>query len=784
MKKILSRVAIVVVILFLGAALTAYVVLQRSIAPNGGSVRAISLSQDVQITYDAKGLPQIWAENTHDALYALGWLHAADRLFQMDLTRRVARGHLSEILGKVTLKMDMEARRIGHARLAQKQLTSLSTRNHKLLNAYADGINAYVKNAGALPFEFYLLHTDFEPWTAADCLTILSFQTWYSESLLNNDAFFNKLFSKVGTEKARDLILNYPDWAPYTVPARTKNISGIQRSVADWLFADGGLPFALTNSSNSWVVAPGKSKSGQALLASDPHLEITRLPQFWYFAALHVRADTINVMGISTPGIPLIVMGKNKKAAFAFTAGGVDITDYYSEKINPANPDQYMTESGWKNFESIAEPIKVAGREKPYPLTVRISRHGPLMTENDSLHTALSVDWAGFDADLNKAFESGFNLFKVDNFDDFRRYVTSFGALDANWTYADIKGNIGYQLGTPLPVRPAKMAHLQLEGWRQGRLWQGYHPLDETPYSLNPGQEWLATANNKQVAPNNLFDIPGNFRTDRILRLNTLLKNQQKFDLHDFARMQYDRKDEYLLRWKKHLVPALQALSNPPDSLIQLIQAWHGETPLNSWPTLFISEFLQHLKINVFQDELGPLASRVRSIWLEKMLGTGSAWFDDRHTAETETQNDIISKTIREVLKLTRGKNWGDFQTLTMAHPMAVVPGLDNLLHLRYGPWSWPGTIGTLNASFPNYKDNRFKVFVGPSWRFLVDFAQPDEARMVLPAGISGNPMSPHFMDLFDMWKDGIYWPVSLNKKKVFDTATSVLTLGPHKPNS
>lgn len=201
MKKILSRIAVLIVILFLGAALTAYVVLQRSIAPNGGSVRAIALSQDVQITYDAKGLPQIWADNAHDALYALGWLHAADRLFQMDLTRRVARGRLSEILGKVTLKMDMEARRIGHARLARKQLTSLSKRNHKLLNAYADGINSYVKKAGALPFEFYLLHMDFEPWTAADCLTILSFQTWYSESLLNNDAFFNKLFRKSGPKR-------------------------------------------------------------------------------------------------------------------------------------------------------------------------------------------------------------------------------------------------------------------------------------------------------------------------------------------------------------------------------------------------------------------------------------------------------------------------------------------------------------------------------------------------------------------------------------------------------
>jgi len=782
MKKFLARAAFVVVLLFAIFAITAYVALTRSVAPTSGLIRATDLSTDVKITYDAKGLPQVWAKDAPDALYALGWLHAADRLFQMELTRRVARGQLSELLGSITLKMDIEARRIGHTRLAQKQIAGLSAKNRKLLDAYAAGVNAYVKQAGAMPFEFYLLHKDFEPWKAVDCLTILSFQTWYSESLLNNDTFFNKLIEQIGTKKARDLMLDYPAWAPYSVPQKQASASRLQKSIADWLFSDGGLPFALTNSSNSWVVAPDKSKSGKALLASDPHLEITRLPQFWYFAAIHISDDSTDAMGITTPGIPLIVMGKNKKAAWAFTAGGVDISEYYREKINPENPDQYLTETGWATFDSIPEPIRIAGQDKPYPLVVRVSRHGPLMTQNDSLHSALCVDWAGFDADLNQAFTLGFKLLKVDNFHNFRRYVTSFGALDANWTYADIKGNIGYQLGTPLPIRPQNSNRAPLPGWTQARIWRGYHPLDETPHSLNPKPGWLATANNKQVAPNDLFDIPGNFRVGRILRLNELLKSQDKFDLHDFARMQFDRTDDYLLRWKSYVIPVMQK-ANMPDSLVQLIQNWQGETGLDSWPTLFISEFIQHLKVNVFEDEIGPLAGKVRSIWLEEMLDKGSAWFDDSRTAQKETQREIVDNTLHEVLKLTKGKRWADFQTLTMAHPMAVVPGLNNLLPLHFGPWPWPGTISTLNASFPIYKDDHFKVFVGPSWRFLVDFARPNEARLVLPAGISGNPMSPHFMDLFDQWKDGIYWPVSLDKKTVFDNAASVLVMGPHKPN-
>ncbi len=373
---------VLIFILFLGIAVFwGYLSLKDSLPQRTGNIEIAGIRDSVEITFDEKGIPQVWAANEDDAYFAMGWLHASDRLFQMEMTRKVSQGRLAELFGKAVLSIDLHQRTIGHSRIAEKYLAKLDESSRALLQAYTRGVNTYVKNAESLPFEFLLMRRDFEEWSVKDCLTMLSFQTWFSDFLMSPDEFMSISTDKLGAEKIRSLDIPYPVWAPRVVPS-----SG-QISLSDYspagllakeIFAGQDLPFRMSNSSNSWVTAPHKSQSGSAMLASDPHLEIRSLPQFWYYLGLHVKNSGLNVLGISTPGIPLVVMGHNGKAAWAFTVSGIDVNEYYQEKINPEDSTQYLTPSGWENFEVNKVEVINTPENKPFPMKVRITRQGPV----------------------------------------------------------------------------------------------------------------------------------------------------------------------------------------------------------------------------------------------------------------------------------------------------------------------------------------------------------------------------------------------------------------------
>ncbi len=782
MKTFVKRLFVLIVVLILFAVGGSYLVLKNSLPEESGEIRVAKISNDIEITFDKMGLPQIWAESRRDAFFAMGWQHAADRLFQMDLTRRVSYGRLSEIFGDVTLEMDKLSRQVGHYRMARDQMSRLSARNRVLLEAYSAGVNAWVRQSAAMPFEFYILQYDFDEWKPVDCLTILSFQTWFSDALQNNDLFFVSLFDKLGPEEAHKLYTGYPEWAPYTVPEKkgTAAAPDIRQRMARRFLAGGLNPFVMSTSSNSWVVAPSKSASGAAMLASDPHLELARLPQFWYYAGMHAQKDSLNVMGITTPGLPLVVMGYNGKAAWAFTVGGVDVTEYYREQVNPQDSLQYAVDDGWENFGFFPEEITVAGRDQPVNFTVKTTRHGPLVMGPDSNHIAYAFDWAGFDVDLNKTFSAAVDLMQVDNFEDFRPLVTNFGALDANWMYADVKGNIGYQLGSPIAIRPADYDNAPIDGRTVEDLWQGYYPLDQTPHSYNPPRGWLATANNKHQSPLEGVDIPGNYFANRIMRISDLLGQDKKFSAADFKVMQQDRIDASLIHFRDIVKEALR--KNLEKTFGDEVLAWKGDTGLDSRPAAFLNLLQQELKTRIFKDELGKIYKKVRIIWVEQLLASNSgAWYDDVTTEKVESRDDILAAAIVAAENKTQNKTWGDFQSFTMAHPLSVVPLLSGWLDLKKGPMPWPGTEGTINVSFSLFADDAFNAVVGPSWRFVVDFSKPLEGEMVIPAGNSGNPMGEHFMDFYEMWKNGEYWPVSLDKQTTYGRAAQVLKLQPAK---
>ncbi len=819
-----------------GAVWFFYSSVQKSLPQTSGTVTVPGLTQPVEVVFDSLGVPQIWAENTRDAYFALGYQHAADRLFQMDIVRHVSQGRLSELLGAVTVDIDIRQRQMRHKYLAKDALAKLSAEDRAVFEAYAAGVNAYVTTCRHLPFEYIILQHGFDPWSAYDCLTALSFQTWFSDAIQNRDEFFVRLAEKVGLAKAKTLALPYPDWGLYTVPAKktlgyinsADNIdntdsrrsgSGVRFSeqetrhvrlwqgrrvspshewdsgtrpttvsedadlraqIAQQVIANNCYGLSMSSGSNGWVVSPQKSASGGALLAGDPHLDVTRLPQFWYLVGLHTRDGALDALGITVPGLPFVVMGHNRASAWTMTAAGVDQTEYYRERFDSTSDSNYLTADGWRELEIVSETLQVAGENSARVIPVRNTVHGPIVLDDDSLSSSYSLHWAGFDLDLATAAHSALQLATQTSFDSFRRVVTQFGALNANWMYADTAGNIGYQLGAPVPIRNngAGEDNFALDGWESGTSWSGFRTLDEIPSAYNPSQGWLANCNNKQDQPNLDYPLVGEFFADRILRATEVLSSKDSFTIDDMRRLQLDRHDRYFMRWKDEMAGLLHQRGE--DSLAALMSAWDGATDSSSVPTLLIAEFVYQLKRAIFEDELGTSMNRLKRLWVDRIYHQDSSlWFDNVTTDDiVEDRDEITEQALTATLEKTRGKTWGQMHSLTMSHPMAIVPGVNSALGLTRGPWSRCGSGGSLNASY--YRTDTsgaFRTLAAPSWRFLIDMSDPTHSQMCLPAGASGNPVSEHFFDFNPLWRNGRYHALSLDYNETKGRSVSILQL-------
>jgi len=789
LKRIILVILIIIIFIVGAGFIYMRAEFKASIPQRQGTIIVEAIQAPIDIVFDQKGIPQVWANSSEDLWFAMGWLHAADRLFQMDMTRRVARGRLSEFFGSAVLEVDRLQRKIGHSHLAQTALDELDLRTKKLLKSYVSGINEWIENQRTLPFEYILLGTEFEEWTIEDCLAVLSFQTWYSDMIQNNSDLFIQIAALSDPDSVKSILNDRSGWVPTTVKNDQLWYSFRDAMIQD-LFANGLASFAMSNASNSWAISPSKSASGSAILASDPHLDLSRLPQFWYIIGLHCQSENVNVVGITAPGIPMIAFGHNGQVAWAFTAGGVNITDQYIERINPEDSTEYQSANGWEKFSYRHELINSSDGAIPETLIVKTSRHGPVLNENDSLGEAYAFRWAGYDMSLSEAANNSIKMATVNNFRDFRKIVTGLGALNANWMYADAAGNIGYQLGTPIPVRAKNHSAFRLAGWNDDNEWQGYQPLDNTPHSYNPKHGWLATCNNPPAVETLDYDLRGNFSGDRILKIEKLLNRDKRFSVDDMKKFQSDFHSEFILRWREPIVEVLRQLGKM--ELADVMWQWDGHMNMASKEAALADLWLKKLKDLTFRDELGDITDRMhlRVMFRDRVLyqlymHNNKYWFDDKTTKDhVETREEIAQRAMQDALLSVGDKSWGVFQQLTMKHPMSAIPILSQLLGLEKGPFPRGGNPGTLNAStsIPD-GENSFKVLGGPSWRFVIDFAHVDQASMVIPAGQSGNPMDEHFFDFYDLWEKGEYWNTPFSRSAVMSRSQSILELRPSSLN-
>jgi penicillin G amidase len=721
--------------------------LKRSVALYDGTV-ATTVQSPVEIVFDAKGVPQIWAQTDHDAWFAMGWVHGSERLFQMELLRRLARGELAEVFGDAAYETDVFQRRIGYARRSGD--LRISSAERAVLQRYADGVNEAIRSARLLPPEFLLLRVRPRPWTVEDSLAITLYQSWFSHELADKDARYQALVERIGPAADALTVMGHP-WSPPTVPSEfSEGVLGATRMLA-------------TAASNSWVISPDLSASGFALHASDPHLAVHQAPGLWYLAGLHSQ-EGLNIVGVTVPGLPFVLMGHNGQVAFSFTVAGVDLIDYYDD--SPAGP-------------SFPEEIHVKGEGSPRLLEVRHGIRGVMIDEKLSLH------WAGFDTipDVSAMI----SLQKAGTFDDFRRAVTSFGALDTNWIYSDREGNIGYQLGAPIPIRDFNSFRRQ-NALDPATAWRGYRPIDQTPHALNPSNGYLASCNNQIVSEDWHYPIPGFYDPYRIVRATEFLDRHAAAFRTSGARvpvqlmhdMQLDVVSARATRWKSLAAAGARAarMEDEADSL----ETWDGAMGVDSHVAALFASWWHSLARAVFEDELGEKWED-GTVLLEVALTSGSPLIDDRRTPGIETVTDIAARAIVEARKARRGRTWGEMSRHEVNHPLGRVKLLDRWLALSRGPFPAAGDGGSLKANFHSYDraSESFRSRIGPSMRFVLDWSDPDSFSLTGALGQSGNPLSPHYDDFLSLMQRGESWNVPFSRAKVLERKAKTLTLVPQE---
>ena len=777
-KLLVGLLSILVLLLLAGALFIRYQI-RKSYPRVSGTLRLSGLEQSVDVARDEFGVPHITAANEHDLLFALGVVHAQDRLWQMDMARRSGEGRLSELFGAGTLPFDRMFRIVGIRRIAENIERNLSAPSRSRLQWYADGVNAVIATQkGSYPLEFDLLGYQPEPWTPLHSIIVGRMMAWELNMSWWTDLTLGAISERVGLTKALDILPSYPADVPPIVPEAVwrhsaRLTSGYLNTSQEYLAFRGVQSVA--GGSNAWVVGPSRSATGKVLLANDTHLRLS-LPSQWY--EVQLKDPDINVRGMSIAGAPAVVAGRNDSIAWGLTNVMADDADFFVEKVDSADSSTYLYNDRWLPMTILTEEIAVRG-DSAHAVTIRLTRHGPVVTDiTTPIQLArypyvASMEWTG--AGIDDQFDAMWRIDRARNWKEFTEGVRAFAVPGQNFVYGDEAGNIGYWCGVRLPVRARRHSILPLPGWDPASDWKGFVPFDQLPHLFNPPEGFIATANNKIVDDSYPYDISDLWEApSRFERLREVLsKKGEVFSVEDFERLQ---NDDFSFN-ARDVVPFI--LAAYPDSIpvtageklaLEYFRNWNHRFAKDDITTSVYQEFYVRLLENTFRDEMGPelyhdflLLTNIPVRVMSRLLQEGSSeWFDDVTTPAVESRDDIIRKSLREGLDALRRQlgddsrtwRWGDLHTVTLQHPFGLRKPLDIVFNV--GPFPFPGATTALVSG--EYDFNKpFAVTVGPSFRAVYDMANPAEVRSVLPSGQSGQAYHPHYRDQTELWLNGGY---------------------------
>lgn len=797
----LKRLVIMALASVFGGGLGAALWISTSLLPPMGGQTAPELSDRVEIVLDAYGVPHIFADTLTDAYFALGYVQARDRIWQMEASRRLAAGRLSEIFGKSTLKVDRLMRTLGIYRQAEESESHLSADVRQALEAYAQGVNFWLRNRRvSLSPELTALFHKPEPWRVADSLAWGKLMALRLAKNMDTELLRTEMGAHLSEDQLRDLWPLRENYFPTTLhsgrPGKTGAIDGrdfhletsTQFSKARRLAEIRRDVFgAVGEASNAWVLAGKWTVSRLPILANDPHLDQSA-PGLWYLARIHTPDLTLS--GATAPGLPLFLFGQNGSIAWGITDAALDGEDLFIERISKGSPKNYDTVDGPQPFEIREEIIRVRGGDD-VRLEVRGTRHGVIISDHTGVPKAFKdkddLVLALSSTALISPDRSGEAFYRVNHARNWNEFSQGIKTLDApllNILYADREGNIGYRLGGRVPIRKAGLGEIPRPGWSGTYDWAGFIPENEKPSVYNPESGFLISANNKIIDdgyPHFLTtDWPSPYRAQRIGQLLGLTK------LHSPTVTALIQNDilSLMVADLKPLMTGIEPGDPKLKAIVGVLREWDGRMLARRSEPLIFMAWLNHLREAVLRDELGPLLDgygNFQAFTIRNILTNRPIWCDDVRTKDQtescEQQLESALSSAISTLTERHGGNplrwrWGHANTVVFTHGLAR--GNRFLSWLLSPSIEAGGGANTINKTRIGHSRAH-----GPGYRAIYDLSDPDRSRFMIAPGQSGNPLSTHYDSLVEDWRNGLYLSLGQSHSALQAQAAQTLTLEP-----
>lgn len=776
--KIVKRILAFILIIFILIGIAGYFFLKRQAPQYEGSIKYDGLHEQVDVFFDDFGVPHIYAKNNEDAYFALGYVHAQERLFQMELIRRLISGRLSEFLGEGLVKTDTYFRTLGlrkqAERLAKIHMGKANSAMQKEGFAYIKGINHFIKT-NPLPIEYTLLGLEAEPFTADDAFSTLIYMALGFADGYKFDMVMNQVNAKMGEKYLYDWYQNYTGyWDSILINRDTAKLSMVQPNFAP------PMPIPVWTGSNGWVVAPSKTASARAILANDTHIGFSQ-PSVWYEA--HLEYPEFSFYGNYLAGVPFAAIGHNKNIAWGLTIFPMDITDIYKEKINPDNDNQVWDIDHWSDMNIRRETIKVKDA-KPVSLNIKSTKHGPIINDifENAGADAAAFWWSLYDLPGN-AINCFYDMGHAHNIDQARAAAEENDILGLNILYADKANNIAWWASGKIPKRPAHVNPiLFLDGSTGKDDLLGYYDFSYNPREENPERGFIVSANHEPEFKN--LKIPGTYLpNNRFHRLSELLAQKKLWSLEDLKAFQGDVRTHTFEKMAHLFAKELgkDPVNKTNQAAIKILADWKGDYPRDGVAPIIFTKLTYYFAKNTIADEIGDQTFEefVKSYMffqgLDKFVyNPDSPWWDDINTPEKETRIMQLNKAFKQTMEELNEQlgtdmkkwQWQDVHSLTHVHAIGRKPPFDKIFNV--GPFPIQGGGDTPNKQrFPFNGTGIYKVHSGAALRILLDFADIDHSLNINPTGQSGNIMSKHYDDQAQMYVDDQYRTQLMNRTEI-----------------
>ncbi|MBN2236270.1 MAG: penicillin acylase family protein [Bacteroidales bacterium] len=771
--------SIVLLIVFVGVG--AWIFLKQTAPQYDGEIEISGLQNAVSINYDQFGVPYIDAQNATDAYMALGYVHAQERLFQMEMIRRLATGQLAEILGPDLVSVDKSMLALGikdmGERSAENYFSELDAPFKIQAMAYLNGINTFI-DQGNLPIEFTLMGFKPNHFTPSDIYSTIGYMSLTFTAALTQDPLVSQLKNKLGNSYLIDLGID--------------SISNLNNSNADEAIVFASIsksyekilqmiPSPVWEASNNWAMSAKKSKSGKVLLANDTHIAYSQ-PSVWFEAVINYPGFTM--AGYYLAGVPYAVMGHNQHYGWGLTIFPFDNMDLYREKQNPENEQEFWNKDHWENYQEKTYSIQVKGAEEE-KFHLRYTKHGPVLNDvypDVAIYNESPISlWWSLHTMESEAIEALYHFNNATNFDSFEQGIAKVDLLGLNIVYGDKADNIAWWGTGKIPIRPAHVnPNLILDGSSGLDDVLGFYPVDKNPRSINPESGLVHTANNAPTRVDGIL-YPGYYypglRADRI---KELVESQDLWDIESMKRIQNDHygKRDYFIT-QNILLPILNT-ENQNETYkqsVNILKNWDGNTDINSSGAVVYNQFLYFALKELTQDELGEdhFGDYINLLLfkgnIERIFNNeSSVWWDKINTDQKENRSEILQLAFNQTVSalekqlgtVTKQWKWGDVHTLTHVHPIGRNAPFDKVFNV--GPFAKSGSNEVIDKeAFLYNAEGIYPVKSGPAMRLLMDFANPNQVLSIIPTGQSGNFMSKHYEDQAQMFVDGEYKSVYLN---------------------